>query len=675
MANKKRQLGNRADDYMQEDKPETFGEREYDDDVFAALDAETVTTDEIPIDSIHADPTQPRAIFPYEIGSDRDGDPAKMPERLQAWAELLYDTDNDIPIVKILKGQAEPSQFKTGQGFVDKFVDLLELAYKIRNVGLLQRIGIRASVGGYTIIYGERRWTAFHILDHFLPGEDFSTIPAKVADVSEWVIAKMQAQENVREEPNAIGKARMFAKLLMAAYADNPDAKFDPPHTINAPDCDRPWYAQVSNGDVWRIPRGMGAEFETALGISTATMRKYRNLLKLTDNYKVNNLIWNLADQHDWAEYFMYEIGYYLDIETIEQVLYRSNQNGIDNEEVFREAIESAKNARKLAEKQAQREASRTPEPVGQGESTETSVDTTPASSTDEPYLNRYVELHSGYVGQVIEQRGTWIRLQHPHTDETIEASTHLIIDTDVTPPKEQIKAEIGFSIGDQVRTRTGHTGQIISIDGNLILVSFGNYSTSHKPDDLTIVYQDDSVETQSTGEGDTGADNADSLSFQEKRANAWVGKPARYQGQPVFVIQAKKGMPGYLVVQSGNERHSVPVDSLKPPAPYADDNDDKQLPISSLASLPTKSELLIAPKERPFIHDIALLCASEGLSFKHITAIHELRKDDVDPEELPLQLERAYVEIEKLANHMKDKGKMLFTDIAQAYSEANHDD
>lgn len=50
----------------------------------------------------------------------------------------------------------------------------------------------------------------------------------------------------------------------------------------------------------------------------------------------------------------------------------------------------------------------------------------------------------------------------------------------------------VTFQQGDKVRTRTGHTGQVIGMNGRYVLVSFGNYSTNHKPQDLELIYQED---------------------------------------------------------------------------------------------------------------------------------------------------------------------------------------
>lgn len=314
-----------------------------DDELWDALEPETITSGEIPIIKIYADPLQPRRIIPHEIRGEWDGDPAKMLDILQAWAALLYDSGNDIPIVKILKRQQESSQYLTGEKFVDSFISLLGIAASIRAIGLNQAIGLRPISGdNYRIIFGERRWTAFHLLNHFLTDENFNTIPTKIADVSEWQIRSMQVSENnSREDTNAIGKAREFALLLITARNEIND--YDPPHTLNTPDCDRPWYAQVANGEVHRIPRGMGPEFEQALGISTKQMRNYRNLLKLTEDHQVNNTIWDTADDNDWAEGFMRDISSYLEIGTVREILYRTNWDGIELEEALREAIQSGK--------------------------------------------------------------------------------------------------------------------------------------------------------------------------------------------------------------------------------------------------------------------------------------------------------------------------------------------
>lgn len=292
----------------------------YDDEIFAALDNAQVTSDTLPIMSICADITQPRRIVPRDIRGTWAGHPKGWPNIIQRWEEYVYDSGLDLPIEDILRGKANPFDYMNQDPIVKGFIELLDLAGQIHDVGLQQRIGVKPRGKEYIIIYGERRWSAFNLLHYYL-GDDYASIPAKVAHVSEWELAKIQAAENFHHvELNAISKARQFAKLLMVANAE--EGNYDSWNALVAEGgCDRPYYAQVANGDLHPIPYGMGAQFEQTLGISTGQMRQYRNLLKLTDDYEVNNAVWDLGDENDWTEGFMRDIGKHLKVKTVQEIL------------------------------------------------------------------------------------------------------------------------------------------------------------------------------------------------------------------------------------------------------------------------------------------------------------------------------------------------------------------
>lgn len=659
-------------------QPETYE----DDDIWDALDPMTeVTADEIPIMSIHADPTQPRRIIPSEIRDEWDGDPEKMPEFLQAWAEMLYDSGNDIPIQKILVGQVEPYQYDTGESFVNKFIRLLVLASQIRGVGLNHRIGVRPQGNDHIIIHGERRWTAFHILNHFLPmeAEKFSNIPAKVAHVDAWTIAKMQAQENVREEPNAIGKARMYAKLLMVAYADDPEYKFDSPHAINSPTCDRPWYSQAKN---LRIPRGMGGEFETALGISTAQMRQYSKLLALVDDYKIDNTIWNLADDDDWAEKFLREIEQYLETDFIRECLYRYHGNGIDSEEALREAIQSAKRGASLAKKKKQRE--------------------------ENPYLNLWLELADGWVGRVTQQQGQRLTLEDIDGNINIANTAH-IIDKNVTPrsnkpdddTNEKPEPEYKYDLTETVFYNGTIPARIVTHkDGGYSILLWNGGTKSVSEDDLQPLDEDEyisiviSLKSKPETQNNQGSDNSSSLPPTPEPQDAallakvldLISKPARYKDQPCYVL-AKGNAPGMILIQTNTARFEVHIDELSPPAqpesttvkdfmsgkadtPPAGNTDDAQS-----QTIGTTGDLILRVSDRNFINGIAMDADSMDLPSWDLARLYKLRDTEITTDDLPELLEDAYRQIEVYADLLKKKSEQMFKDIANQYITETTDD
>lgn len=372
----------------EDDKP-TQAYQGIDDDVFAALDGDQVSSDLLSIMDIHPDHTQPRRIVPREIRGSWAGHPKGWANIIQIWEEHIFDAGYELPIIDILRSKVNLHDFMSDDLVLNRFLHLLELAAQIKDVGLQQRIGVAKRGNVYRIIYGERRWSAFHLLNHYL-GDDYASIPSRIASVSEWELTKMQAQENVRLELNAIGKARQFAKLLMAA--NEKDGNYDSWQALVVDGgCDRPYYAQVANGDLHSIPYGLGAQFEQAMGISTAQMRQYRKLLKLTEDYEIDNILWTLADENDWAEQFMRQIPQHLEGKTINEILRSVTtvtvlESAKHVEEMLREAIEASKAAKPKPKKSA---------PV------ETDDDEPVDLGMRERYLNQYVRLDDGSVGIV----------------------------------------------------------------------------------------------------------------------------------------------------------------------------------------------------------------------------------------------------------------------------------
>ncbi|MGJ3241135.1 MAG: ParB/RepB/Spo0J family partition protein [Anaerolineae bacterium] len=336
MSDKKRQLGNRFEEYTQQpdaqrDTTDTFGSREYDDDVFAALDAADVSRETIAIMEIRADITQPRRIVPRSVRGAWDGSPSGVPALLDQWAQAVGLKESDIK--KMLTGNASTHERAGESDSLDALLGVLELASQIADVGLQQPIGVISIAKGYQIIFGERRWMAFHALAHW-HSDRYTEIPARVANVTPWELAKIQAAENFqRVELNAIEKARQFAKLLIISRQDEHD--YDPwQNLVVDGGCDRPYYAQVSNGNIHRIPRGMGEQFESALNVSTGQMRQYRMLLSLTGDHDTDNALWMMGDEGDWPENFMREVSQKMTLEQIQHVLYRYGRNGIITGEV-----------------------------------------------------------------------------------------------------------------------------------------------------------------------------------------------------------------------------------------------------------------------------------------------------------------------------------------------------
>lgn len=433
---KKQQLGHRFDDYNK-GEPEVFGEGTLDDEMFAALESGSVSTDLIDINDIRADITQPRRIVPRPARGRWNGMPEGVPNLLNKWAELAGVSAEMIQAV--LTGAESVHSLDGDDPVLSDLVKLLDLASQIYDVGLQQRIGVSTVGGGYQIIYGERRWMAFHALAHWVD-EQYAFIPARVASVSPWELAKIQAAENFqRDELNAIEKARQFAKLLIISRTDTSDITYDPWQALVVEGgCDRPYYAQVADGNIHSIPYGMGSQFESALGISTGQMRNYRGLLKMTEDYAVNNWLWDLADENNWSERFLRDLSQYVSIEQMMGVQ-STDLNAEQIEKAFRAVIDATKQLQKdnkeqteLAENRHHGDASldnqadMTPSEPSSDESREfTPVSQLPPNPVQNPtrntaetdalrekYLNKRVVLRGGDEGIVRDVRGLNLRVR-----------------------------------------------------------------------------------------------------------------------------------------------------------------------------------------------------------------------------------------------------------------------
>lgn len=444
----------------------TFGEKQYDDDLFNALNESDISDNRLNIFEIQADITQPRRIVPRSVRGAWDGTPKQAPDILGEWA--VRAKISEPMIKKILQSETSAFDNNSGDPVTDEFLKLLDLAAQIHDVGLQQAIGVLTIPDGYQIIFGERRWMAFHALNKWLG--DYARIPARVANVTEWELAKIQAAENFqRDELNAISKARQFAKLLMIARADS-DTPYDPyHHLVIEGGCDRPYYAQVADGNVHKIPYGMGAQFEAALGISTTQMRQYRNLLKLTGDYDTDNLIWDTGDELNWSENFMREIGRNLLHGTIRSIIESSDTPESDLRAKLVEVEEAKKRNDRYASQEAQAQTAPRPEPQRDPFGRELDSDGRPKHDRQQResdnWINQivYVDGQRGTVRSSVSSHDVIIRM-----DDGSEQVRHISA-LSTTPPQDDdqpayMKEEHpSYNPGDEVIINDATPGTVVS--------------------------------------------------------------------------------------------------------------------------------------------------------------------------------------------------------------------
>lgn len=252
-----------------------------------------VTVKPFSIFSIVPDPQQPRRVLPGVIQTQWDRDPQHAPDVLRHWFQYRGLTEDQVREMVLAQGDApEMSSYKDE----DQFASLVVLAAEIYRDGLRQAISIY-SIGNemHKIEFGERRWWAHHLLA-LLFGEKWERIPAYVVPKpSIWAQA---SENNARSQLNAIERVRQLALLLMELISESEGIEFKSYEELVKPgQPDQVFYAQVADGETYRVPRGKGQQLLNATGLkSDSQLRQYRSLLRVPEH------IWQQADDEDWAE-------------------------------------------------------------------------------------------------------------------------------------------------------------------------------------------------------------------------------------------------------------------------------------------------------------------------------------------------------------------------------------
>jgi len=248
----------------------------------------------IELDRIRPDITQPRHVLPSGIAHYlHSGLP--FSDWFGAWRTAAseesgreFNVDAYIDAKEDINRSENPGPIETA------LLQVVELAASIQRDGLTNPITVVRYNRDFTIETGERRFYAYQILYARNYEDRWKRIPAQVSDkLNVW----RQASENTaRQDLNAIGRARQFAILLMELLKG--EAAFLPYESIIGPGVsDRYYYAQVADGEQFRIPRGKGEILLNAMGLShEKQLRQYRALLRLP------NKVWHLADDLNWAE-------------------------------------------------------------------------------------------------------------------------------------------------------------------------------------------------------------------------------------------------------------------------------------------------------------------------------------------------------------------------------------
>lgn len=254
----------------------------------------------IPLGEIKPDLTQPRRAIPPGIREEWMGDSTQVPALLSHWHGVAeVELGEAIDLVKVLRGQTEGLNIEDGPAVLLEYLDLLALAESIHRDGLVNPITIAKTglvSGSYIIETGERRWLAYHLLMMYVDDGRYRKIPAvKQSKRDVW---RQAAENSVRRPLNAIGMARQLALLIMDMYAGDDGVAFDSYDEMIFPgEADRRFYAQVADGNIYRVKRGMGQRVLDVTGMKSKNqISQYRALLNIPDE------IWVLADLEGWTE-------------------------------------------------------------------------------------------------------------------------------------------------------------------------------------------------------------------------------------------------------------------------------------------------------------------------------------------------------------------------------------
>jgi hypothetical protein len=420
---------------------------------------------------IWRDPKQPRRAIPSTISMHNDGNPLEAVPMLQQWQAVAEEAAGvTIPVEALLNGEGEGLDTDKFPSVSQEFVSLVRLAQGIKADGLINPITIIESDGKLLIESGERRWLAYHLLNVYL-GDQWAKIPAAKSNGGDSVWR--QASENTqRRALNAIGMARQIALLIMETRSSGSTSSYKSyEDMVKAGGSDRRFYAQVADGNVHRIPKGMGERIQAAMGLSMEQLSRYRALLEMTDDQQINDALWTRADVENWPEFTTREV-YTLPSGKVRAVIERVNW--------------SLKDLQALKEVPVAKPFDYPPPPAAQ-----TVVPRRPVTSE---WMQKTILTKAGFLGVVVGMTDTLLtaemepdgkRAQFNFQDVTLVANDTNRRPPVVPAPSPQRSTSVPgfdheFRIGDKVRTRTGHQGEVVGLSGRLVTVRTANGTNAH---------------------------------------------------------------------------------------------------------------------------------------------------------------------------------------------------
>ena len=297
-----------SDPFASDNSPEAVSDRGYGTVKFDG-ERQTVTARPISIFDIYPDPTQPRRVIPSVVKTAweddlRAGNIVKedlYTTLFRIWLEHIAE-EREANRLSALESslrtyfEGDSEFYATEQlgstPLEGALFEIISLAINIQRDGLTNPITTARTEYGFQLETGERRWLAFHALFIYTGDVQWSRIPARLVETHN--VWRQAAENTQRNDLNAISKARQLAILLMDLLM-NAGEEFEPFDSFTS---ERDFYAQVADGERYRIPRGKSEQLLNAMGLKHPDqLRQYRALLRLPDTF------WIYADDNDLTEF------------------------------------------------------------------------------------------------------------------------------------------------------------------------------------------------------------------------------------------------------------------------------------------------------------------------------------------------------------------------------------
>jgi hypothetical protein len=256
------------------------------------LDRQAMRIKALPLADIRPDPVQPRRDMPEDLRLEWVRHPDQIWAVLDEWLKRANEFARgrgrpEIDPRAILTNQENTSQedLPDPDPVEGSFLKLLYDAATIYDHGLEHPITVTRWDDVWLLESGERRTLMHWALARWVDAEKWTHIPS--VEVEQRSVWRQAAENNARQDLNAIERARQLALLLMDCY---PDQQFVPFDQLSSQE----FYQQAVD---LRVPYGKGGEFLAVMGLrDNAQIRRFRRLLTLP--YEV----WMLADELDWTE-------------------------------------------------------------------------------------------------------------------------------------------------------------------------------------------------------------------------------------------------------------------------------------------------------------------------------------------------------------------------------------